>query len=110
MRSLPHPEPARYPALGSETSEQWANARMERELVFQIMPEDRTPHAGLGGPMVLLETPEHEADGHWRGWISLSVEARALWRLGLHPDQPSSVVDGPSRRRSQPKHLDLKRG
>ncbi|MEW2301691.1 helix-turn-helix transcriptional regulator [Streptomyces sp. NPDC006655] len=95
----------RYPALGSETSEQWVDARMERQLVwqrerppvghfiieesvlrrnvggpevmreqirqilkytepvhmsFQIMPEDRTPHAGLGGPMVLLETPEHE--------------------------------------------------
>ncbi|MGY4979697.1 helix-turn-helix domain-containing protein [Streptomyces sp. 900105755] len=95
----------RYPALGSETAEQWVNARMERQLVwqrerppvghfvieesvlrrkvggsevmreqiqqileytepvhmsFQIMPEDRTPHAGLDGPMVLLETPEHE--------------------------------------------------
>ncbi|UXY30137.1 helix-turn-helix domain-containing protein [Streptomyces sp. HUAS TT20] len=95
----------RYPAIGSETAEQWVNARMERQLVwqrerppvghfvieegvlrrkvgssevmreqfrqileytepihmsFQIMPEDRTPHAGLGGPMVLLETPEHE--------------------------------------------------
>lgn len=37
-----------------------------------------------------------EADGHWRGWISLSVEARALWRLGLHPDHPSSAVNGPS--------------
>ncbi|MBW8792551.1 MAG: helix-turn-helix domain-containing protein [Streptomyces sp.] len=95
----------RYPAIGTETAEQWVNARMERQLVwqrerppvghfvieesvlrrkvggpevmreqirqileytepvhmsFQIMPEDRTPHAGLGGPMVLLETPEHE--------------------------------------------------
>jgi transcriptional regulator with XRE-family HTH domain len=94
----------RYPAIGSETSEQWVNARMERQLVFererppvchfiieesilrrevgdsevmrgqfrqileytepvhmsfQIMPMDRAPHAGLDGPMVLLETPEH---------------------------------------------------
>jgi hypothetical protein len=24
------------------------------------------------------------------------VAAEALWRLGLHPGQPSSVVDGPS--------------
>jgi transcriptional regulator with XRE-family HTH domain len=95
----------RYPALGGETAEQWVNARMERQLIwqrdrppvghfvleesilrrqvgppevmreqirqileytepvhmsFQIMPMDRTPHAGLDGPMVLLETPEHE--------------------------------------------------
>ncbi|WP_329334347.1 helix-turn-helix domain-containing protein [Streptomyces sp. NBC_00663] len=95
----------RYPAIGSETAEQWVTARMERQLVFQrerppvcnfiieesvlrrqvggsevmreqfgqileytepvhmsfqIMPMDRTPHAGLDGPMVLLETPEYE--------------------------------------------------
>ncbi|MGW3950857.1 helix-turn-helix domain-containing protein [Streptomyces sp. NPDC004752] len=95
----------RYPAIGSETAEQWVSARMERQLVFererppvchfiieesilrrqvggpeamreqfrqileytepvhmsfQIMPMDRVPHAGLDGPMVLLETPEHE--------------------------------------------------
>ncbi|GHI04735.1 hypothetical protein AQI88_29075 [Streptomyces cellostaticus] len=37
-----------------------------------------------------------EPDGHWRGTVSVSVDARALWRLGLHPDQPSSLVDGPS--------------
>lgn len=96
---------SRYPALGSETAEQWVNARMERQLVWQrdqppvghfvleesilrrqvgspevmreqirqvleytepihmsvqIMPMDRMPHAGLAGPMTLLETPEHE--------------------------------------------------
>ncbi|KUN25019.1 DNA-binding protein [Streptomyces corchorusii] len=95
----------RYPALGSETAEQWVQARMERQLIwhrerppvghfileesilrrpvgspdtmheqfrqileytkpvhmsFQIMPMDQTPHAALDGPMVLLETPEHE--------------------------------------------------
>lgn len=95
----------RYPAIGSETAEQWVNARMERQLVlererppvchfileesilrrqvggsevmqeqvrqileytepvhmsFQIMPLDRTPHACLDGPMVLLETPDHD--------------------------------------------------
>jgi hypothetical protein len=26
----------------------------------QIMPMDRTPHACLAGPMVLLETPHHQ--------------------------------------------------
>jgi transcriptional regulator with XRE-family HTH domain len=96
---------SRYPALGSETAEQWVNARMERQLIwqrerppvghfvleesilrrqvgsqevmrdqfrrileyaepvhmsFQIMPMDRMPHAGLAGPMTLLETPEHQ--------------------------------------------------
>ncbi|MFB0618061.1 helix-turn-helix domain-containing protein [Streptomyces sp. AGS-58] len=95
----------RYPALGSETAEQWVNARLERQLIwqrqrppvghfvleesilrrevggpevmreqirqileytkpvhmsFQIMPENRTPHACLDGPVVLLETPEYE--------------------------------------------------
>ncbi|MFB7599273.1 hypothetical protein [Streptomyces sp. NPDC056160] len=34
--------------------------------------------------------------GRWRGAIGVSVDARALRRLGLHPDQPTSVVDGPS--------------
>ncbi|WP_037858035.1 hypothetical protein [Streptomyces sp. NRRL S-340] len=37
-----------------------------------------------------------DEDGHWHGTVAVNVQARALWRLGLHPDQPSSVVDGPS--------------
>jgi hypothetical protein len=32
--------------------------------------------------------------GRWRGSIGVRVEAGALRRLGLHPSQPSSVVDG----------------
>nr|WP_239158101.1 hypothetical protein [Streptomyces sp. SID13726] len=36
------------------------------------------------------------ADGRWRGWFRVEVAAGALWRLGLHPDQPSAVVGGPS--------------
>ncbi|MFF5535177.1 hypothetical protein ACFY71_22265 [Streptomyces cinerochromogenes] len=35
-------------------------------------------------------------DGHWHGTLGVNVEAGALWRLGLHPDQPTSVVAGPS--------------
>jgi hypothetical protein len=35
-------------------------------------------------------------DGRWRGWFSIEVEAEALRRLGLHPEQSSSVVDGAS--------------
>ncbi|MFI5552562.1 helix-turn-helix domain-containing protein [Streptomyces sp. NPDC051738] len=31
---------------------------------FQIMPMDRTPHCGLAGPMLLLETPEYERLGY----------------------------------------------
>ncbi|NEB03073.1 helix-turn-helix transcriptional regulator [Streptomyces sp. SID13726] len=95
----------RYPAIGTETAEQWVSARMERQLVlqrerppvchfvleesilqrpvggpevmreqfrrileytepihmsFQIMPTSVAPHAGLGGPMVLLVTPHHD--------------------------------------------------
>jgi transcriptional regulator with XRE-family HTH domain len=117
----------RYPALGSETAEQWVNARMERQLIwqrdrppvghfileesilrrqvgsqdvmreqfcqileytepihmsFQIMPEDRTPHAGLDGPMVLLETPEHER------LIYLEVQ-----RTSFLVDDPAEVSD-----------------
>lgn len=36
------------------------------------------------------------ADGHWYGSIIVYVDARALWRLGLHPSQPTATVDGPS--------------
>lgn len=117
----------RYPALGSETAEQWVNARMERQLVFQrerppvchfiieesilrrqvggpdvmreqyrqileytepvhmsfqIMPMDRTPHAGLDGPMVLLETPEHERLAY------LEVQ-----RVSFLVDDPDEVSD-----------------
>ena len=35
-------------------------------------------------------------DGRWRGWFGVEVAAEALWRLGLHPSQPSAVVDGPA--------------
>ncbi|MEU6090286.1 hypothetical protein ABZ865_26470 [Streptomyces sp. NPDC047085] len=35
-------------------------------------------------------------DGHWHGTFGVNVDARALRRLGLHPAQPTSVVDGPS--------------
>jgi hypothetical protein len=35
-------------------------------------------------------------DGHWHGWHRIQVKADALRRLGLHPDQPTSVVEGPS--------------
>ncbi|GGS03803.1 MULTISPECIES: hypothetical protein [Streptomyces] len=36
------------------------------------------------------------ADGHWHGTIGVNVDATALWRLGLHPGQPTSVVAGAS--------------
>ncbi|MFJ5864672.1 hypothetical protein ACIQEY_09680 [Streptomyces parvus] len=32
------------------------------------------------------------ADGHWRGWYALRVDGLALRALGLHPDQPTSVI------------------
>nr|WP_079141381.1 hypothetical protein [Streptomyces sp. LUP47B] len=35
-------------------------------------------------------------DGRWRGWFTVEAAAEALWRLGLHPSQPSAVLDGPS--------------
>jgi hypothetical protein len=36
------------------------------------------------------------SDGRWHGWFSVSLRADALRTLGLHPEQPSSVVRGPS--------------
>ncbi|WP_354638468.1 hypothetical protein [Kitasatospora camelliae] len=33
--------------------------------------------------------------GRARGWIAVSVRSEALRRLGLHPDQPGSRVEGP---------------
>lgn len=38
-------------------------------------------------------------DGRWHGTIILNIDARALRRLGLHPDQPTSVDFKPYRRR-----------
>lgn len=36
------------------------------------------------------------ADGHWRGRNTVRVDADALRTLGLHPDQPTSVITAPS--------------
>ncbi len=36
------------------------------------------------------------ADGRWRGWLIIHIQAGALRRLGLHPDQPTSKVAGPA--------------
>ncbi|MFJ9538672.1 Scr1 family TA system antitoxin-like transcriptional regulator [Streptomyces sp. NPDC101225] len=117
----------RYPALGSETAEQWVESRMERQLVWQrerppvghfvieesvlrrqvggpdvmrdqirrilentepvhmsvqIMPGDRTPHACLDGPMVLLETPEFQR------LVYLEVQ-----RASFLVDDPDEVSD-----------------
>ncbi|WP_199550227.1 hypothetical protein [Streptomyces sp. N35] len=35
-------------------------------------------------------------DGHWHGWFAVHVDGAALRRSGLHPDQPSAMVNGPS--------------
>ncbi|MEV5847445.1 hypothetical protein AB0M32_36330 [Streptomyces sp. NPDC051985] len=35
-------------------------------------------------------------DGHWHGWFDVRVDAAALRRLGLHPDQPTAHVNSPS--------------
>ncbi|MGW0774930.1 hypothetical protein ACWD01_15030 [Streptomyces sp. NPDC002835] len=35
-------------------------------------------------------------DGHWHGWFGVRVHAGALRRHGLHPDQPTAEVTGPS--------------
>jgi hypothetical protein len=34
--------------------------------------------------------------GRWRGWVRIGIRADALRRLGLHPDQPSARLIGPS--------------
>ncbi|MEU6404471.1 helix-turn-helix transcriptional regulator [Streptomyces sp. NPDC046985] len=118
---------SRYPSLGSETAEQWVNARTERQLIWQrdhppvghfvleesilqrqvgdqgvmldqvrrileytepvhmsmqIMPMNRMPHAGLAGPMTLLETPEHER------LVYLEVQ-----RASFLVDDPDEVCD-----------------
>ncbi|MGI5346962.1 hypothetical protein ACQEU8_02065 [Streptomyces sp. CA-250714] len=35
-------------------------------------------------------------DGHWHGWVDVRVHPGALRRLGLHPDQPTSLITTPS--------------
>nr|WP_208026633.1 hypothetical protein [Streptomyces sp. Tu 3180] len=37
-----------------------------------------------------------DRDGRWRGWITVTVDADALRRLGLHPDQSHSGTGGAS--------------
>ncbi|MCL3995966.1 helix-turn-helix domain-containing protein [Streptomyces lavenduligriseus] len=49
---------------------------------FQIMPMKKTPHAALDGPMVLLETPEHER------LVYLEVQ-----RASFLVDDPEEVSD-----------------
>ncbi|MFI9428625.1 Scr1 family TA system antitoxin-like transcriptional regulator [Streptomyces achromogenes] len=118
---------SRYPVLGSEKAEQWVQARMDRQLIWQrdrppvghfileesilrrqvggpgviraqirhlleyttsthisvqIMPMNRMPHAGLAGPMTLLETPEHER------LVYLEVQ-----RASFLVDDPDEVSD-----------------
>ncbi|WP_406235594.1 hypothetical protein [Nocardia sp. NBC_01009] len=34
-------------------------------------------------------------DGRWRGSVMIYVSGEALWRLGLHPDQPTAQATGP---------------
>jgi hypothetical protein len=36
------------------------------------------------------------SDGHWHGWFNVRMQAEALRRLGLHPDQPTAIVSGPA--------------
>jgi hypothetical protein len=49
---------------------------------MQIMPMDRMPHAGLAGPMTLLETPEHDR------LVYLEVQ-----RASFLVDDPDEVSD-----------------
>ncbi len=35
-------------------------------------------------------------DGHWHGWLDIRIDAAALHRLGLHPDQSTATVPGPT--------------
>lgn len=37
--------------------------------------------------------------GRTQGWYDIQVDATALRRLGLHPDQPTSTITGRTRRR-----------
>ncbi len=37
-----------------------------------------------------------DADGRWHGWFAIRVDGDALRPLGLHPDQPTSKIIGPS--------------
>lgn len=60
---------------------------------LQIMPTDRLPHAGLDGPMVLLETPEHEHLAYMEGQrVSFLID---------DPDEVSAVQQKYGMLRSQ---------
>ncbi|MFJ9691968.1 hypothetical protein [Kitasatospora sp. NPDC101183] len=36
-----------------------------------------------------------DEDGHWHGTFAVCVRFEALWRLGLHPSQLTSVAADP---------------
>lgn len=51
------------------------------------------PSPGISSASISSAAP---TDGHWRGRYVVRVHADALRVVGLHPDQPSAVVTGPS--------------
>ncbi|RZF01890.1 helix-turn-helix transcriptional regulator [Streptomyces sp. SCA2-2] len=53
-------------------------------LSLQIMPTDTDAHAGLAGPLVLLETPEHDhlayIEGHHKGFIVEDLDEVSMYQ------------------------------
>lgn len=73
---------------------------------LQIMPMDRMPHAGLDGPMVLLETPDHEHLAYMEGQrvsflvddpdeVSVMQQKYGMLRSqALSPEESTRLLDG----------------
>lgn len=76
-----------------------------RHVEIQVMPHDRQAHAGLNGPMILLETPEHRQLAYVEGpsggyFVSEQPDLGELFaRYGilraqaLNPDESAKLID-----------------
>jgi hypothetical protein len=73
---------------------------------LQIMPMGRVPHAGLAGPMLLLETPDHDhvvyLEVQRASFLIEDPDEVSVYQLkygmlrsqALSPDESAGLLDG----------------
>jgi DNA-binding XRE family transcriptional regulator len=85
----------RYPAMGSETAEQWVNARMERQLVLQrerppvchFVLEESILRRPVGGPEVMRE--------QFRQILEYTKPIHMSFQIVPMATAPHAALDGP---------------
>ncbi|MFJ6618582.1 helix-turn-helix domain-containing protein [Kitasatospora sp. NPDC091335] len=70
-----------------------------RNVTIQVLPVDRVAHVALEGPMVILETPEHDqlgyVEGQYAGFLSADIEKVSILvqRHGMIRSQALSIEE-----------------